>query len=135
MKKQIQQLETIKVKKDMSWIKGLLNNLPLLKWVRKYSADNLLANNELAQKYGVAVNEDTITVSDKTLTKLIVTHSQYAGKEYVKYNMKHLKEIMDLLGDKGELIISEDNHKEMFIQMNDTVIVVCPLPKSDEAEE
>ena len=134
MVRQTAQLKSVQLERDMGWIKGLLNNIPLLKWVRKYSADNLLENNELSEKYGVATNEDSITVCDETLTKLIVTHSRYAGKEYVRFNMKQLGEVIKLLGEEGELIISAENNNEMFVQIKDTVIVVCPLPKDDRNE-
>ena len=130
----MEQKTELKTKKDMAWVKSLLNNIPLLKWVRKYSADNLLKDNELAEKYGIAVNEDTITVSDDTITKLIVTNSRFNGKEFVRFNMKQLGEVVKLLGDEGELIVSSENNNEMFIQINDTVIVVCPLAKDDKGE-
>lgn len=126
--------ETKQIERDMSWIKSLLNNLSLLKWVKKFTANNLLQDNQLIEQMGVKTNEDTISVGDETLTKIISTHSRYAGKEYVRYNITQIKEVIDLLGGKGELIISPDNKKEMFIQIDDTVIVVCPLPQGDREE-
>ena len=122
-------------KKPMDWIKNLLNNMTLLRWVKKFSADNLLEDNKLADKFNIKCNEESISVGDSTLTKLLVTQARFGGKEYVRYNVKQLKETLDLVGSEGELIISEDNNKELFVQVKDTVVVVSPLPKTDKGAE
>jgi len=62
---------------------------------------------------------------------LLVTQARYNGKEFVRYNVKQLKEALDLVGNEGELIISEENNKELFIQVKDMVVVVSPLPTND----
>ncbi len=122
----------------MSWIKNILNNLTLIKWVKKFSADNLLEDNKLAEKFGITCNEGSLSVGDTTLTKLLVTQAKFSGKEYARYKLKQLKEALDLIdsktSSKAELIISEENNKELFIQVDDSVVVVSPLPKSDEAK-
>ena len=128
-------MEMEKNQKDMSWIKNLLNNNILLKWVKKFSADNLLDENKLAVKFGVRCNEQSISVGDSTMTKLFVSQARYGGKEYVRYNVKQLKEALDLVGAEGELIISEENNKELFIQVKDSIVVVSPLPKADNKKE
>lgn len=125
----------VEIQKDMGWLKSLLNNTPLLKWVKKFSADHLLEDNQMAKKYAVSVNDDSISIADTTLTKLLVTNSRYAGKQYVKYSMSQLAEVINLLGSEGELIIGAENNKEMFIQIKDTTIVVCPLGKDDAEEQ
>ena len=116
-------------------IKNLLNNMVLLKWVKKFSADNLLDDNTLANKFSVKCNEDSISVGDKTLTKLLITQARFSGKEFVRYNIKQLKGALELVGDEGELIISADNNNELFIQVKDTIVVVSPLPKTDKGAE
>ena len=117
--------------KDLAWIKTLLNNMPLIKWVKKYSADNLNKDNALAEKYGVKCNEQSISVGDTTMVKLLVTQARYGGKEFCRFNLKQIQEVVALLGCEGELIVSADNQHELFIQIKDTVIVVCPLPVTD----
>ena len=119
----------------LEMIKNLLNNLVLLKWCKKFSADNLLEDNKLAGKFNIKCNEESISIGDSTLTKLLVTQARFGGKEYVRYNVKQLKEALDLVGSEGELIISEDNNKELFIQIKDTVVVISPLPKTDKETE
>lgn len=116
----------------MDWVKNLLNNNILLKFIKKYSADNLMEDNKIADKFGIKCNEDSISVGDTTLTKLLVTQARFNGKEFVRYNVKQLKEILDLVGSEGELIISEDNNKELFVQVKDLVVVVSPLPTTDK---
>ena len=124
-----------KTKRPMDWVKNLLNNLTLLKWVRKFSADNLMEDNHLADKFKIKCNEESISVGDSSMTKLLVTQARFSGKEFVRYNVKQLKEALDLVGSEGELIISEDNNKELLIQVKDTIVVVSPLPKADKKEE
>lgn len=124
-----------KNQKNLGWVKNLLNNLVLLKWVRKFSADNLMDDNKKAEQFGVKCNEESISVGDKNMLKMLVTQARYSGKEFVRYNIKQLKEALDLVGTEGELIISEDNNKELFIQVKDSVVIVSPLPKSDATKE
>ena len=124
-----------KAERPLAWIKNLLNNVLLLKWVRKFSADNLLDDNSLADKYTIKCNEESISVGDKSMTKLLITPARFGGKEYIRYNIKQLKEAIDLVGSEGELIISEENNRELFIQVKDSVVVVSPLPQTDKEEK
>ena len=126
-----QKTEQIEVMRDTTWLKSLLNNLPLLKWVRKFSADNMLDDNKLAQSFGIKTTEETISLPDTTMTKLLTTHSRFDGKEYTRFDMKQLAEIVNLLGSEGELIITESKNREMVVQVGDTCIVVCPLGRQD----
>ena len=119
---------------DRSWIKVILNNNILLRWVKKFSADNLQDDNSLAMKFGVKVNEGSLSIGDSTLTKLLVTNARFGGNEYVRYNVKQLKEALDLVGSEGELIISKDNNKELFIQVKDTIAIISPLPEVDKQD-
>ena len=129
-----QTTEQAQVVRDTSWLKSLLNNVPLLKWVRKFSADYMLDDNSMAKRFGIRTNEDSISVADTTMTKLLTTHCRFEGKEYTRFNMKQLAEMVALLGSEGELIITEGNSREMVVQIGDTCVVVCPLPKSDSRE-
>ncbi|KKK75183.1 hypothetical protein LCGC14_2876300 [marine sediment metagenome] len=119
-------------KNNLGWVKNLLNNLVLLKWVRKFSADNLLDDNKKAEEFSVKCNTESISVGDKNMLKMLITQARYSGKEFVRYNIKQLKEALDLVGSEGELIISEDNNKELFIQIKDSVVIISPLPKEDK---
>jgi len=118
--------------KPIEWVKTLLNNNILLKWVKKFSCDNLLDDNKLAEKFNIKFNEDSISIGDSGLTKLLVTQAKYDGKEFVRYDVSQLKQALDLVGSDGELIISEENNKELFIEVKDMVVVVSPIPTSDK---
>ena len=130
-----QQQVSVEIQKDMGWLKSLLNNMPLLKWVKHFSADHLFEDNEMAKKFEVQTNEDSISIADKTITKILVTHSKYGGEVHARYSMKQLAQVITLLGSGGELLISKTNNHEMFVQMGDTVVIVCPLPKEDEESD
>jgi len=124
------------MEKEKDFIKNLLNNLVLLKFIKKNSADNLLEDNKLANGFGVKTNDESISVGDKTMTKLLVTQARFDGKEFCRYNVKQLKEALEVIDSKagGELIISKENNKELFIQVKDTIVVVSPLPTQDKVE-
>lgn len=132
--RKMEQKTEMKVR-DMSWLKRLLNNLPLLKWVRRYSADGLMETNKMAEGFGIKCNEDSITLSDDTMTKIIATHSRFGEKELVRFNMRQIADVVKLFGNEGELIITESKYKEMVIQIGDTSIVVCPLPSQDNIQK
>ena len=126
--------EVVSPPKDMGWLKSLLNNLPLLKWVRQYSADSLLDDNNKAKEWGVEVNDDSVSVLDSTQTKLLVTNSRFTGKEYSRYNIKHISDVLRILGSEGELVIGENKLLMVSIPKTRTTIVICQLPKQDREE-
>jgi len=54
-------------------LKQILNNLVLLKWVKKFSADNLLEDNKLAKdKFNIKANDNSVSIMDTTATKLLI---------------------------------------------------------------
>lgn len=115
-------------------LKSLLNNTLLLKWVKKYSADNLLDDNKMAnEKFKISTNDDSVSILDSSATKLFVTNSKFNGEEYVRFNLKQLNELLDIAGKEGELIIPKDTeNNEMIAKVGDDIAVVCPLPKQDK---
>ena len=127
-------MENEETNRPIGWIKTILNNNVLLRWVKKFSADNLQEDNSLAEKFGVKCNDESLSIGDSTLTKLLVTSARFNGNEYVRYNVKQLKEALDLVGSEGELIISKDNNKELFIQVKDTLAIISPLPEADKQD-
>ncbi len=123
-------------KQNLGWIKSLLNNLTLLKWVRKFTADSLLDDSTAyASKYGLKTTEETIGVPDKALTKVLFTHSRFSEEEYTRFNMKQIAEVIQVVGADGECIVRNSKDKEMIIQIKDTSIVLLPLPQADKKEE
>lgn len=123
-------------KKDMGWIKTLLNNTPLLKWVKTYSADNLLSDNALVEKLGVKCGTQSISVADDTLAKVLATDSTFEGKVVARFSVAQLKPIFDNFKkelEKGELLIVDNPRKDMVFELKEqrTIVVVCPLAKSD----
>ena len=119
---------------DRNTLKDLLNNILLLRWVRKFTANNLLDDNELAtKKFNLSVNKDSVSIMDKTATKLLVTKSEFNGEEYVRYSLAQLNELIDSVGKEGELIIPANSEmREMIAKIGNDIVVVCPLPKSDK---
>ena len=119
----------------LAWLKDLLNNIPLLKWVKLYSADKMLETNELADKMGVTTNKDSVSISDNTLTKVITTNAEFKGKAIVKFSMEQIVSLAKNFSElkTGQLIIVDNDRKDMVVELKErkTIIFVCPLPKSD----
>jgi len=128
-------MENEKKDKDYSFIKSLLNNQTLLRFVKKFSCDNLLDDNKLAEGFGVKCNEDSISLGDKSMTKMLVSNARFSGNEFVRFNLKQLKETLEITGAEGEMIISADNNKELFCQAGNNIVIVSPLPNTDTKKE
>ena len=122
---------------NKEWLKSLLNNTTLLRWVRKFSCDNLLDDNKMAtEKFKIKTNDDSISILDTTATKLLITNANFNGEELVRFNLKQLYDLIETIGKDGELIIPKNSEmKEMIAQVGSSIAVVCPLPKKDTSKK
>jgi len=120
---------------DKSILKEILNNVTLLRWIKKFSANNLLEDNKKAESFNITSSDNSVSVMDKTATKLLVTNSTFEGKELVRFNLAQLNELIECVGNKGELIIPDTKNREMIAQVGTDLIVVCPLPVKDKASK
>jgi len=118
-------------------IKELLNNLNLLRFVKKFTADNLLEDNKLAkEKFNIKTSENSISILDSTATKLLVTNAEFEGEIYTRFNLKQLAELLDTIGKDGELLIPKNSDlREMIAKVGNDVVVVSPLPKTDSTKK
>jgi len=126
--------ENNKTREQLSWVKGLLNNLPLLKWVKKYSADRILPDNKIAEGFGIRITPDSISIGDTGMAKMLVTGATFAGEEHTRFNAKHLFETLKEIGNEAVLIVTKGNDKtgaELVLQYNDSVVVLASMPKTD----
>jgi hypothetical protein len=119
---------------NREWLKSLLNNLTLLRWVKKFSSDKLLEDNSLAKdKFNISSAQDSVSILDTTATKLLVTNADFKGEEFVRFNMKQLTELIDVVGKEGELIIpAKSDMRELIAKIGKDIVVVCPLPNKDK---
>ena len=121
---------------NREWLKGILNNLSVLRWVKKYSSDKLQEDNKFSEKFNIKASDKSISILDTTSTKLLVTQAEFIGEEFVRFNMKQLTELIDVVGKEGELIIpAKSNMREMLARVGSDIIVVCPLPQSDKPKK
>lgn len=121
---------------DRTQIKSLLNNLTLLKWVKKFTCDNLLEDNKMADKFSVKAGKDSISIMDASATKLLVTNAEYEGKELVRFSLKQLNELLEVVGKEGEVIIPEKSQmNEMIAKIGTNIAVICPLVTKDKPKK
>jgi len=118
--------------KGLEFIKRILNNSSLLRWVKKFSADGL-QNKDRAKDFDVDTNDDSISVSDTGMVKMFFSSSRFDGKTYASFDIKHIKEVLSLLDGEGRLIINESDNKRLcYIQSGDNVVVIAPTSETDE---
>ena len=125
------------IKMETDKLKQILNNLTLLKWVKKFSADNLLEDNKLAKdKFEIKASDNSISIMDTTATKLFITQAKFEGEELVRFDLKQLGNLIEIVGTEGTLIIpKKSTMKEMIAEVKDDVVVVCPLPQEDKVKK
>lgn len=118
---------------DRSVLRDLLNNITLLRWVKKFSATNLLEDNKMAkEQFNISSSDESVSIMDKTATKLLITKAEFEGEEFVRFNLEQLSDLIDCVGKKGELIIPNSKMREMIAQVGNDLVVVCPLPQKDK---
>jgi len=118
---------------NREWLKGLLNNITLLRWVKKYSADKLQEDSKFAEKFNITSSENSVSILDTTNTKLLVTNAEFSGETFVEFNMKQLSELLDVVGKEGTLVIpAKSDMREMIAKVGNSLVVICPLPQQEK---
>lgn len=120
-------------KKDFGFIKTILNNSPLLKWVKKFSADGLQEESQ-GENFDVETDENSIVIADTGSVKMFFSSARFKGKTYISLDIKHIKEVLALVDGEGRLIINEHENKRLcYIQSDNNVVVIAPT--SEEVQE
>jgi hypothetical protein len=123
------------MEKNFDFIKNLLNNIPLLRWVRKYSADGL-QDETIAKNFDIEVIEDSVCIADTGLVKMFFSSARFNGKTYVSFDIKQIKEVLSLIDGEGRLIINESDDKRLcFIQAGNNVVLVAPTTSETPKKE
>ncbi|KKM67534.1 hypothetical protein LCGC14_1470220 [marine sediment metagenome] len=122
-------------KKDFGFIKNILNNNSLLRWVKKFSADGLQEESK-ADSFDVETDENTISISDVGMVKMFFSSSRFRGKTYISLDIKHIKEVLALVEGEGRLIINESDDKRLcYIQSGNNVVVIAPTSEANSQEK
>ena len=118
-------------KKDFGFIKTILNNSSLLKWVRKFSADGLQEESQ-AENFDVETDENSIVIADTGSVKMFFSSARFKGKTYISLDIKHIKEVLALVDGEGRLIINEHDEKRLcYIQSENNVVVIAPTTEGE----
>src|SRR3990167_2460658 len=106
------QSETVLVERrgSMEFLKGLLNNIAVLKWVRRNSADNLKDDVENFNKLGITTRDDSVAIMDSTNVKCLITNAIYKGEKHAMFSLEQLAEIIADVGTEGRLIIGQKDN-------------------------
>lgn len=118
--------------KDIGFLKTLLNNSTLLKWVKKYSADGL-QEESISKHFYIDEGNNSVCVTDTEKVKMFFSDSRFSGKTFVSFDIKQLKEVLALVGDSGKLIIGEDKPLG-YIESDNNVIVIAPMSHEQKPE-
>lgn len=118
-------------KDSLEFIKKILNNSSLLRWVKKFSADGL-QEKSIAENFDVETDESSISIADTGLIKMFFSSSRFIGKTYVSFDVKQIKEVLSLIEGDGRIIMNESEDKRLcYIQSGDNVIVIAPTSESE----
>ena len=142
--KQIQTLEKIEEnnkQRDFGFIKRILSNISLLKWVRQFSADNLSEDvTKIADNFKdyIKISQDTIGLMDESNVKMLLTDTKFNGKALAIYSLEHIEQIIKAIGIEGRLIVVKENFP-CFVEGNNkegsNLIVLAPRLSTDEPTE
>jgi len=118
-------------KESLGFIKKILNNSSLLRWVKKFSADGL-QEKSTAENFNVETDDSSISIADTGMVKMFFSSSRFSGKTYVSFDVKQIKEVLSLIEGDGRLIINESDDKRLcYIQSGDNVIVIAPTSEAE----
>ena len=126
-------METEKTK--LEFIKKILNNFSLLKWVKKFSADGL-QEEDTSKTFEVETCEDSISIADTSVIKMFFSASRFCGETYASFDIKQIKEVLSLIEGDGKLIINENDEKRFcYIESDGNVVVIAPYSESEKARK
>lgn len=122
--------------KELSKLKKLLGKVNLLRWTKRYTADNLSTKYEdLTKSLGIETDEDSVMLMDNSLVKALITDSRYVGDIHSSYDLAQLREILALLvkdkNTSGNLIITGDKQKPLVIEYGSDTIILSPKIDTD----
>ena len=121
--------------KDFEFIKNILNNLPLLRWTKKFSADGLQEEDK-GDEFEIETDENSICISDVATIKMFFSSSRFKGKTYVSFDVKQIKEVLSLVDGEGRMILNESDDKRLcYIQSGSNVIVIAPTSESEKPKQ
>lgn len=125
---------------EKSNIKEILNDVTLLRFVKKHTANNLQEDNKVAEKkFNLTCGENSLSILDKTHSKLLVTNADFEGEIFTQFSIKQLQDLLDTIGKvegEGELLIpAKSDMKEMLVRIGNDICVVCPLPAKEKEKK
>ena len=130
--------------RDFLWLSLLLLltlSLALLVWGSREGLLNRFMDVSLGYipQVGIPILVDAVKEDSVGLDRNLLEHVKSMGINIHPYNLIEgsydvTVVALDLAGTEGELIISEENNKELFIQVKDTVVIVSPLPNTDSED-
>lgn len=124
------------MEKDYDFLRDLLNNKSLLKWVRKFTAEGLKDDIKLLDNLKVKTSENSICISDSALIKMFVTNARYIGGVHVMFSLEQLAEIISVLGKEGKIIVPIDKNNPVMIEdENHNLIVLAPRVADDVEDD
>lgn len=119
----------------LNFIKKILNNFTLLKWVKKFSADGLQKDDN-SEIFEVETCEDSIALADTSMIKMFFSASRFDGKTYATFDIKQIKEVLALVEGDGKLIINEhDENRFCYIESEGNVVVIAPFSESEKKKK
>ena len=118
--------EITKDKNSIDFLRDLLNNIGVLKWVKRNTADNLSEDLESFKRMNITLRDDSIGIMDSDNVKCLITHAIYSGEKYVVISLEQLATIIADIGPKGRLIIGKKEQPVFIEDESNNVVLKTP---------
>ncbi|MEK6881044.1 MAG: hypothetical protein AABY22_15605 [Nanoarchaeota archaeon] len=130
-----QELEQKKI--DFEWLKGILSNLKLLKWVVVFTAEGLKDDTEKTLetfKEKIIYSKDSLVLMDNSNVCMLITNAELKGEPIAKYSLEYINSIIKIMGTEGSISIYEKDYPS-FLEFKDdnksNVVVLAPRVGND----
>tara|TARA_Y100000310_G_C20665829_1_gene807401 strand:- start:669 stop:1130 length:462 start_codon:yes stop_codon:yes gene_type:complete len=121
----MEQITKKQFKWDLERLKYLLSNTPLLKWVGKYSADNIQEKIPFKDKYNLSFRDTSIAIADPSNVTMLLTNTKQEGS-FSSFSLDYLNQIIKVCGTDGTLRIMEDGIGVINFPEANNVVVLAP---------
>lgn len=121
----MEQITKKQFKWDLERLKYLLSNTPLLKWVGKYSADNIQEKIPFKDKYDLSFRDTSIAIADPSNVAMLLTNTEQQGS-FNSFSLDYLNQIIKVCGTDGTLRVMKDGIGVINFPEAKNVVILAP---------
>src|SRR3990167_6356498 len=108
-------------KRDFEWLKSLLSNIKMLKWVAVHSAEGLkedIGKSIEPFEEKIKYNNNSISLMDKENISMLITNAELKGEPIARYSLEKINSIIKIMGAEGTISIYSKDYPS-FLEFKD----------------